>query len=155
MTSPRKQLGDRDGGFSFVETVIAVAIVGVIAVPLLTALASLIRSSADLAGAAEADNVMSVVADDVSRVVTGDTCWRAADYRAEVNTVLTGKGWPATSTVTVKHRVAQESGDMVGDWVDSACPPAGSDATYVQLLIIRVTSPSGDTRTLRMVKGVV
>lgn len=152
----RRRAGRRhDVGSSYVETVTAVVVVAIIAVPMLSTVASLIRSSASLGDRAEADNVLRVIADDVNRVVTTDRCWTAADYRAQVDDVLTDLGWQRPSTVSVRHRLPADAVSMVGPWVDQACPAdLAANQDYLQLVTISVTSPRGLTRTLRMVKGV-
>jgi type II secretory pathway pseudopilin PulG len=151
----RRDAGRRDVGSSYVETVTAVVVVSIIAVPLLSAVASLIRTSASLGDRAEADNVLRVIADNVNRVVTTDRCWTAADYRAELDDVLTNLGWQRPSTVSVQHRLPTDAATMVGPWVDEACPAdLAADQDYLQLVTISVTSPGGLTRSLRMVKGV-
>jgi len=151
----RRAVGRGDDGSSYVETVTAVVVVAIIAVPLLSAVASLIRSSSALGDRAEADNVLRVIADDVNRVVTTDRCWTAADYRAELDDMLTDLGWQQPSTVSVQHRLPTAAASMVGPWVDEACPAdLAANQDYLQLVTISVTSPRGLTRTLRMVKGV-
>ncbi|MEY4231263.1 MAG: hypothetical protein RLZZ362_2112 [Actinomycetota bacterium] len=151
----RRDVGRRDVGSSYVETVTAVVVVSIIAVPLLSAVASLIRTSASLGDRAEADNVLRVIADNVNRVVTTDRCWTAVDYRAELDDVLTDLGWQQPSTVSVQHRLPTDAPTMVGPWMGEACPAdLAADQDYLQLVTISVTSPRGTTRTLRMVKGV-
>ena len=144
-----------DDGSSYVETVTAVVVVAILAVPMLRAVSSLVMSSAALGDRTEADNVLRVIADDVNRVVTTDHCWTAADYRAQLDDLLTDLGWQRRPTVSVQHRLPTDAATMVGPWIAEACPAdLAANQDYLQLVTISVTSPRGLTLTLRMVKGV-
>jgi type II secretory pathway pseudopilin PulG len=136
-----------DGGFSYVELVVAVMIMGIIVVPVFDVFTSVISGSSRAASDVEVDMVMQSVADRVNRAAM------SCDYTPYAEAAAVMAGWPE-SAATVSHmRYAAGVGGTV-TWIAGACPAGGVNVTLVQLVQVTMTDPhTGTTRTLQVVKS--
>lgn len=148
----------RSHGFSLVETLVTVVLLGLGATGTLVAMSASVTSSASqrdltnaqtwLQGAADylqgqaredCDNVGGVVGEAEARI--------RAKYQTEVQTVSNPAGW-ASSNITVMQPVLFWDGDQY----QTVC--YDNYGINLQLVTLRVQSPNGDvTRTLQVVRG--
>ena len=143
--------GDR--GFSLVEMVIAITLIGTVIVATLTAVAMSVRASSVSHSAAEVETAIVNASDRVNRAT------KSCDYTIYAQAAVLTEGWPA-STVFVTQQYYEPSGDptVAGQWVDGppatpACPGVKSDL-LVQQVTIRITSPDGKiSRSIQVVKS--
>lgn len=141
----------RDGGFSLVETLITIVLVGMVIVPTIEATMVSVRASARAREAAEIETVLQNAADRVNRAPVG------CDYDVYVQAAAQAKGWRATqATATYQYYVpgANALAANPGTWVSGACPGGVHTPRLIQMVTITV---SGDTgylqRTIRVVKS--
>jgi type II secretory pathway pseudopilin PulG len=136
----------RDGGMTFVETVVTVVLLGVVIVPILAAVRGAIRTSSVTEAAAQVETVLINAADKVQRAPNvGDAC----DFTSFAQSAATAQGWPASS-VAVQH----EHLDNLGAWQSGACPAGGDQANLAKRITITVSSPGHTvTRTIQVVKS--
>jgi type II secretory pathway pseudopilin PulG len=139
-----------DGGFSFVEIVITITLMGVVIAPILAAVAASIRASSVSVTAAEVETVLINAIDRVNRAP-----------RAEFDCDLTGPvlaaveihGWPRSSA-TVGHEYLDLSGAWRSDASGTACPGGVSHNGLVQRITVTITSPENNvSRSLQVVKS--
>jgi len=137
----------RDGGMTFVETVVTVVLLGVVIVPILAAVRGAIRTSSVTEAAAQVETVLINAADKVQRApnVGDDAC----DFSTYAEAAAIAQGWPASS-VTVNH----EHLDNLGTWRSGACPDGGDQANLAKRITITVSSPGHTvSRTIQVVKS--
>lgn len=131
-----------DDGFSFVEVVVTIVLVGLVVVPLLAAVRASIRASTVAESAASVETLLVNAVDRVNRADVTD-----CDYSSEVSAAVETYGWPA-SAATVVPRYLQDDGSWSDDRGDLDCED------QVRLITITITDPeSGLARTLEVVKG--
>lgn len=136
-----------DDGFTFVEVVITVVLVGVVVLPILTAVQATIRASSVSRAAAEVETVLLNAADRVSRADRDDfNCDLSGP--AEQAAIVQGAPWSAANvSLTYEHWDGAQ-------FVPGACPGGVYQNGLVQLIRIRVTGPEGGiTRELEVVKS--
>lgn len=146
---PRRSCARRDEGFSFVEVVVTIVLMGVVVVPILAAVRTSIRASTTSEIAAEVETVLVNAVDRVTRAQRpGFSC--DPDFTRPAQAAAETHGWDA-SVVTVRHRYW--TGTDWSAWGEP-CPASGYDTNLVQLVEITVSDPEGlVTRTLEVVKG--
>lgn len=143
----RRRGATDDGGFSYVELVVAVVILGIIVVPVFDVFTSVIAGSSKATAAVEVDLVMQSVADRVNRAEMG------CDYTPYAEAAADMAGWPASATTVSHMRYAAGAGGTV-TWIAGACPAGGVNVTLVQLVQVTMTDPdTGATRTLQLAKS--
>ena len=141
----------RDGGFSIVEIVITITLMGVVVAPILTAVAVSIRASTVSVNAAEVETVLVNAVDRVNRAPrTGDT---KCDLTVLVRNAMVTHGWPPSSA-TVGHEYLDLNGVWRSDASGTACPGGLLRPGLVQRITVKVTSPEHNvSRTLQVVRG--
>lgn len=139
----------RDGGFSFVEIVVAIVLMGVVIVPILVAVRVSIQASSTSEVAAEVETVLVNAVDRVTRAERpAFAC--DPDFTRPAQAAAETHGWDG-GTVTARHR--HWTGTEWSAWGEP-CPASGFEPNLVQLIEITVTDPEGRvTRTLEVVKG--
>ncbi len=147
----------RDAGFSFIEVVVTIVLLGLVVVPVLAATSALIRSSAVSRSAAQVETALINAGDRVNRAPVTE-----CDFTRYVEAAVQTQGWPA-DRATVSQRYRHENGWVSGPAAGPACPlqdPADPDSPpqhrslLVKLVTIEITSPDGDiTRRLQVVKS--
>lgn len=141
----------RDRGFSVVEIVVTVAIVGITVIPVMEAVLTNIRASSSINNGAEVETVLQNAADRVNRAP------KKCDYTVYAQAASLSEGWLATqAVVTQDHYVPNANPAVAGTWASGAC--IGTDSTPADLLVqrvtITVTSPDGRThRSMQVVKS--
>lgn len=148
-SGPRR--GSPDGGFTYVEVVIAIVLVSVIVLPILAAVRSSVRTAAVSRAAAEVETVLVNAADLVSRADRDDF---KCDLTAPAQQAAAVR-WDDASAVSVEHEHWDDTANGgAGGFVDGACPGTGYQNGLVQKIRIRVTSPKeAITRELEVVKS--
>ena len=152
----------RDTGFSYIEIVVTIVLMGIVVLPILAAVRSSVRAASVSQAAAEVETVLINAADNVARAsTTGSTPsnnnW--CNLTDEAQSAAVAQGW-AASTIVVEHRYLLPDGnwsaavtplpmgDCLAAWVTS---PRTEPVLKVR---IEVTSPDENvTRILEVVKS--
>jgi prepilin-type N-terminal cleavage/methylation domain-containing protein len=153
-----------DGGFSLIEMIVAVSLMGIAAVSILGGLWSATRVSRIGNDKAKVEAVLSSATDRL-------TGWAylpcpAADanggYLPVVQAASATVGWPSSTVAILDITYWSPTGDATGSWsatnglAGADCNPAVglTNARTLQKVTIRVTSPDGRTsRQLEVVKN--
>ncbi len=148
----RRSSDPRDRGMGYVETVVAVALLGVMVVPLFDAVMTGITSSSRNRVGARVETALQDAADRINRAPMG------CDYTPYVIAAVQAQGW-SPSAVTIEHsRFSPGPSPTVGgSWLDDACGPSATPRPdEVQRVTMRMLSPDGKfTRSLQVVKSSV
>ena len=141
----------RDTGFSLTEVVIAVALMGIIIVPLISATFTSVSASSTSRQVAEIETVLQNAADRVNRAPVG------CNYDLYVKAAAQSKGWSADlASATYQYYVPGSSAKAAdpGSWASGACPNGERTAGLVQMVTITITTDTGlVTRTIKVVKS--
>lgn len=144
----RPRRGRRDGGFTFIETVLTVVLMGVVIVPVLAAVRGAVRVSALSRTVAEMETTLVNAADQVQRSPVS-TC----DFTIVVRDSLPAEWLPTQVALT------QEYLGPAGTWATGpasgpACPTGVDQRRLAKRITIEVTSPDGNTRrSIQVVKS--
>jgi prepilin-type N-terminal cleavage/methylation domain-containing protein len=148
-----------DRGFSLVEVVMAIALMGTVILAILDATFTSVKTSTTARESAEIQTVLQNAADRVNRADPG------CDYSVFVRSAVQAKGWPATqASATYQYYSAglDALATHPGQWLPStpgtskfdACGPSGArPARLIQLVTISITDLSGHTRTTQVMKS--
>lgn len=147
----------RDGGFTYVEVVITIVLMGIVVLPILAAVRGSVQAASVSRDAAEVETVLINAADRVNRA---DRQHFKCDLSGPAQQAALVE-WGDATAITVEHEHWDETAaGGTGAFVAGACPldAVTGDPTYrnglVQLVRIRVTSPDGGiSRQLEVVKG--
>lgn len=151
-TPRRSSQQRRDGGFTYVEVVITIVLMGIVVLPILAAVRSSVQAASVSRVAAEVETVLVNAADRVHRADRGTSPTFQCDLSgpAEKAAIVMGGNWSAAD-VTVEHEYWDTATDQ---WLSGACPGGTYENGLVQLIRITVSSPDGNvTRNLEVVKG--
>jgi type II secretory pathway pseudopilin PulG len=135
---------------TLVEIVIAIAMIGVIVVPILTTVATSMRTSRVSDDAAQVETLLVNSIDRINRAGRGDfPCDLTSPVVAAVETV----GWPVAN-VTVGHEYLDPAGQWQTDPSGTACPGGSFQNGIVQRITVTITSPAEEiTRSLQVIRG--
>lgn len=139
----------RDGGFSLVEMVVTVTLMGLAMIPLMVAALSLVKNSSFNRNATRVETVLSNAADRVNRAT--ESC----DYTIYYEAAVQAEGW-SESQVSVNYAwyTPGATATTAGTWQAGACPAGGYSDGLVQRVNITVTSPDGRiSRSVQVVKS--
>ena len=143
----------RDAGFSLVELVITIALIGVAIIPIMVAAFALVKNSSYNRNATRVETVLSNAADRVNRA--GGSCSYTDYYQAAVQSA----GWDVDQvSVVYEWYEPGANATVAGTWhVDSdACPDEGYTDLLVQRITITLASPDGTvTRSVEVVKSII
>ncbi len=132
----------RDQGFSIVELVVTIGILGVLIAPLMSAAIASIRASSSTRNLAQVQTVLQNAADRVNRAPKG------CDYTVYAQAAAQSQGWAAGQATIVQSRyVPGSTPAAAGSWVSGACSGLVPDALLVQVVTVTVTSPDGSTKS--------
>ena len=132
----------RDQGFSIVELVVTIAILGVLLTPLMSAAIATVRASTSTRNLAQVQTVLQNAADRVNRAPKG------CDYTVYAQAAAQSQGWPAGQATIVQSRyVPGSTPAAAGSWLSGACSGLVPDALLVQVVTVTVTSPDGSTKS--------
>lgn len=139
----------RDAGFSAVEIVVTIALLGVVVLPILEAVRVGVMASSRSHNAARTETALVNAADRVARAPM------KCDYTTSVQAAVQVQGWAATlGSATHERFVSGGSPASPGTWVPGGCEFAGPTDGLVQRVTITVTSPDGKiTRDMQVVKS--
>ena len=142
-----------DRGSSLVEVVVAVALMGIVVVPILSAVVVSIRMSSLSRDAARVETALVNAADRVGRAPV------SCDYTLYAQAAVQSQGWAARqATVQQSYYVPGPSVTRPGTWTTGpAATPACSGGApadgVLQRIRIVITSPGGKvTRQIEVVK---
>lgn len=143
----------RDGGFTLVEIIIAIVLLGTVVLAVLGAAQANIIASSHSRAAARVESVIVNVADRINRAP------KSCDYTIYAQAAVMTEGWAADRVTIQQSHYAYNGyhdGAVDSDWQSGACavgitaPPE----LLVQKLSITVTDPDGKvTRTIELVKS--
>lgn len=147
-----------DGGYTFVEIVITIALLAVVIVPILNAVVTSIEASSRSRSAAQVETLVVNAADRVNRAP------KACDYYNYARAAVVSRGWDESSVTNFEQAYyepslsgpAQVDLAAAGHWVfgSTACRLDEPSELEVQLVRIQVTSPDGKvSRTIEVVKS--
>lgn len=149
-TAVRRRVRDR--GITLVETVVTVAMLAIVAVPLGNAVLASIKASSRTVETSKVLTIVQNAADRVNRAP------KVCDYVEYARAAAMSEGWPS-ATVSVQQRYFAPSGGAPGSgqWLSGATPAcSGTDPTpmLVQMVKITVTGTQhGVSRTIEVVKS--
>ena len=138
-----------DRGASFNEILISIVLLGMLIVPIATAMTTAVTASSRNFEAAEVQTAIVNAADRVNRAPM------SCDYTIYVQAAVLTEGWDAgQATVSHQRYVPGANPTQPGTWVPGACQNVAPTAETVQLLTIRITSPGGKiSRQIEVVKS--
>jgi prepilin-type N-terminal cleavage/methylation domain-containing protein len=140
----------QDEGFSLVEMVVTITLMGLVMLPIMVAAYSLVRNSSFNRTATRVETVLTNAADRVNRAT--ESC----DYAIYVEAAVQAERWDE-SAVAASYAWYEPGATATtpGVWhTGAACPPSGYADGLVQRVDITVTSPDGRvTRSMQVVKS--
>ena len=141
--------GARDRGFSTVEIIAAIVLIGIVMVPIMTAVIATIRTSSIASDLSNVETVVQNAADRVNRAPM--TC----NYTAYAQAAAQTQGWnPDRGALVARHYVPAAMPTQQGTWADGACVGDSPTDLLVQMVTITVTSPNGNvSRTVEVIKS--
>jgi prepilin-type N-terminal cleavage/methylation domain-containing protein len=143
----RTRSARNDAGFTLVEMLIAIVMVGLIASVLMTSLGTVIRSSKKSDSHARLEAVLSSVADRLTTTAF-IPCARTTSYASAASSASGSIGWQPSTVVVTSVQYWNSSTNTFG----STCS-ASSVVNSIQKIRVVVTSPDGkSSRDLEVVK---
>jgi len=138
-----------DTGFSLVEMVVTISLMGIAMVPIMMASFTLVKSSALNRTVTRVGTVLSNAADRVNRAP--ESC----DYSVYLQAASLAEGWGTDNATAVYHYyVPGATAAVAGTWQTGSCPNGVYEDGLVQKVDITVTSPDGKLhRSVQVVKS--
>lgn len=143
-----------DGGFSLIEVLIVVMLLGVVVIAVLSATITSVGTSALTRAGARVETVVVNAADRVNRAP------KSCDYAPYARAAAQTEGWSAsTVTVTQEYYVPATDPTVLGTWLagstgSPACPAGALTDLLVQRVTVVINSPDGRVhRSIQVVKS--
>ena len=138
-----------DGGFSLVEIVITIMLMGTVLLAIMETSIGGIKASSESTDLAKIETVLQNAADRVNRASL------RCDYDMFVQAAAQVAGWPpAQATATYRYYVAGADATKPGSWQNGPCSTPGVAGKDVQLVTITIVSPNGKVqRSMQVVKS--
>ncbi len=144
----------RDGGFSIVEIVVSIALMGTVVVAILSAVGMSVKASSTSRSSAQVETAIVNAADRVNRAK------QSCNYTIYAQAAVQIEGWPKeTASVTQEYYVPGADARTPGTWATGAagsegCPGAGPSQLLVQRVKVSIVSPDGKVRrSIEVVKS--
>lgn len=137
----------RDGGYTFVEILVTVVLMGTVVLAILAAVLTSVIASRTVYDSAQLSTVLLNAVDRVSRAP------QLCDYRPYVEAAALSQGWPPGSVTSQTDRLLRNDG-AEDDWGDGC---AGDVAAFnvVRVTITAATPDGGLQRRVTVVKSSV
>lgn len=143
-----------DEGFSLIEVVIVVMLMGIVIVAVMSAVITSIATSAVTRSGARVETVVVNAADRVNRAP------KSCDYSPYAQAAVQTEGWKASAAVvTQEYYTPAAEPTSAGTWTNGppsspACPAGALTDLLVQRVTIQINSPDGRVhRTVQVVKS--
>lgn len=136
---------ERDAGVSFIETLVAIVLLGTVVVAILTAVRTSVGASSVAFESAQVETVLLNAVDRVERA-NQVLC----DYEAYVDAAVP-EDWSAGSVSSSVQKLVGHTGDPALDW--STCVTANGADDVVRVTITATSPDHGITRTITVVKS--
>jgi len=138
-----------DDGFSFVEVVCAISLIGIVVLPMIGAAYTSIAASSTSRETAEIETVLQNAADRVNRAPVD------CQYKIYVEAAALSKGWPASrAEASYQYYEPGSSATVAGTWKPGGCPNGVRTKGLVQLVTVTITNNSGRVkRSVQVVKS--
>lgn len=151
MRSPRIRLTASDGhsddhGFSFIEVLLAIVLIGLIVVPVLKAVTLTIRASSISRSAGQVETALVNAADRLNRAPV------SCDYTVYAQAAVQTQGWsPGQVVLEQQYYAPGASVTTEGTWLQGAatspaCEISSPTDGLVQRIRLTITSPDGNVR---------
>jgi type II secretory pathway pseudopilin PulG len=144
-------LASRDGGFSLVEVLITIILMGTVLIAIMNASIAGIKASSAATDVAQIETVLQNAADRVNRAT------QKCDYTQFVEaaaSVAWGSANAHLASATYQWYQPNPDATQTGSWHSGPCSTPGVAGKDVQLVTITVSSPNGKvTRSMQVVKS--
>lgn len=142
-----------DAGFTFIEIVVTISLMGIVVLALLVATRTSVTASQTTKAVAGVESAMLNAADRIERAPR-------ADFQCDleplvVAAAVTEFALPTGADPVASGIVAVDQEHLEGgDWQSGACPTGGFQPGLLQRVTFTLTSPDGSvSRTMQVVKG--
>ncbi len=138
-----------DAGFSIIEVIMTIVLMGLVLVPLMNAAITAVKASSSSRRVAELQTVLLNAADRVNRAPV------KCDYLIYIEAAAQTKGWPPEqASATYEWYEPGPTAGVAGTWHPGACNGPTPTLNLVQRVTITMTSPEADvSRTIQVVKS--
>ena len=154
MRQRRTTAARNDRGFTLIEIVITVVLLGTVVVAIMSAIVTAIGASSTARSAARVETAIVNAADRINRAP------KKCDYSIYAKAAVQIEGWdPSRASVTQEYFVPGATAADAGTWATGSPSFPGCSADeptdlLVQRVTIRITSPDGKvTRAIEVVKS--
>lgn len=144
----------RDAGFSIVEIVVSIVLMGTVVIAVMNAVGMSVKASATSRSAARVETAVVNASDRVNRAT------KSCDYTKYAQAAVQTEGWAKeTASVVNEYYVPGADPTLPGTWavgnpLTPGCPGAVPNDLLVQRVTIMITSPDGKVhRTIQVVKS--
>jgi type II secretory pathway pseudopilin PulG len=138
-----------DDGFSIVEVIMTIVLMGLVLLPLMNAAITAVKASSSSRRVAELQTVLLNAADRVNRAPV------KCDYLIYIEAAAQTKGWaPEQASATYEWYEPGPTAAVSGTWHPGACNGPTPTLNLVQRVTITMTSPEANvSRTIQVVKS--